>query len=200
MPGSLALSPPDVVYVALLVAREFERNQIDYFLGGSLASSFQGEPRATNDIDFVVSMSETQVDRFASALGEAFLIDPPALQQAMREGRAWNIIHLDTVTKIDLIPRGTGAFDRSEFERRERVEVREGEWLYVKRPEDTVLRKLLWYREGGGVSDRQWRDVLGVLRHSAKEMDVVYLAEWARALGVADLLDAAKGTVTGHKP
>ena len=174
------------------MARAFERTGVEYFLGGSLASSWQGEPRATNDIDFVVAMSEPDVAPFADALGGAFLVDAPALRQAVRERRAWNLLHLPTLTKVDLIMRGGGAYDASEFERRERIEFRQGERLFVKRPEDTVLRKLLWYREGGGVSERQWRDVIGVLRHSAAMLDSSYLDRWSRELALDDLLGKAR--------
>ena len=186
------LSPPDILAVAVAVARAFEHAGIGYFLGGSLASSYQGEPRATNDIDFVVAMSESDVAPLGDALGDDFLADAPALRRALRERRNWNLIHLPTFTKVDLIMQGAGPYDVSEFERRERVEVRRGEVLFLKRPEDTVLRKLLWYREGGGVSDRQWRDVIGVLRHSAMLLDSGYLDHWARELALDDLLDGAR--------
>ena len=189
---SVRLSTPDLLAVAAAVARAFEHAGIEYFLGGSLASSYQGEPRATNDIDFVVAMAEPDVTPLAEALGEDFLVDEPSLRQAVRERRSWNLIHLPTFTKVDLIMQGTGAYDANEFERRERVEVRQGELLFLKRPEDTVLRKLLWYREGGGVSDRQWRDVIGVLRHSAMLLDSSYLDHWARELALDDLLGRAR--------
>ena len=193
---SVRLSTPDILAVAAAVARAFEHAGIEYFLGGSLASSYQGEPRATNDIDFVVAMAEPDVTPFAEALGEDFLVDEPSLRQAVRERRSWNLIHLPTFTKVDLIMQGTGAYDANEFERRERVEVRQGELLFLKRPEDTVLRKLLWYREGGGVSDRQWRDVIGVLRHSAMLLDSSYLDHWARELALDDLLGRARREAT----
>lgn len=192
LPRSLRLTPPDVLSVAAAVARAFERAGIEYFLGGSLASSHQGEPRATNDIDFVVAMSAPDAAPLAEALGGEFLVDAPALRRAVRERRAWNLVHLPTLTKVDLIPRGDGPYDVSEFERRERIDLRQGEGLFVKRPEDTVLRKLLWYREGGGVSERQWRDVIGVLRHSAALLDPCYLDRWARELALDDLLDRAR--------
>ena len=137
-------------------------------------------------------MSPGQVDGFVDALGADFLVDALALEAALVAQHGWNIIHLPTVTKIDLLLRGASEYDHSEFERRERVEVRAGQWLFVKRPEDSVLRKLLWFREGGGVSDRQWRDVLGVLRHSSGLMSFDYLEHWAQEIGVKDLLDRAR--------
>ncbi len=85
-----------------------------------------------------------------------------------------------------------GPFDDSEFARRREVTVADGATLCVKSPEDTVLRKLCWYRDGGEVSDRQWRDVVGVLRLSATGLDLDYLRLWAQQLNVATLLERAQ--------
>ena len=182
----------DVVDIALKVTEALERCRIGYFLGGSLASSFQGEPRATNDVDLVVDLQEGQVEALAAALGADFDIDDVALRRAAAERSSWNVIYLPSATKIDLFILRASSFDRSEFARRQRVEVRAGRALFVKSPEDSVLRKLLWYREGGEVSDRQWRDVVQVLRQSRALIDHRYLDEWGFELGVADLLASAE--------
>ena len=187
----------DVVDIALQVTEALERCGIGYFLGGSLASSFQGEPRATNDVDLVVDLQEGQVEALAAALGDDFDIDDVALRRAAVERSSWNVIYLPSATKIDLFILRASSFDRSEFVRRRRVEVRAGRALFVKSPEDTVLRKLLWYREGGEVSDRQWRDVVQVLRQSRALIDHRYLDEWAAELGVGDLL-ARAGSEAGE--
>lgn len=187
----------DVVDVALLVTGALERCGVDYFLGGSLASSFQGEPRATNDIDLVVRLDEEQVEPLVAALGADFDVDADALRRAARERSSWNVFFRPLVTKIDLFILREGPFDASEFARRGRVEVRAGRTVSIKSPEDTVLRKLLWYRAGGAVSDRQWRDVVQVLRQSARQIDDGYLAEWAPRLGVSDLLLRAQSEAAG---
>lgn len=182
----------DVVDLALRVADALERSGIDYFLGGSLASSFQGEPRATNDIDFVIDLAEAQVGPLLAALGPDFDVDEEALRCAVRERGSWNVIHAPTVTKVDLFLRRASPFDDVEFARRKRVEIRAGRGLFIKSAEDTVVRKLLWYRSGGGVSDRQWRDVVQVLRQSRDVLDAAYLDEWAGRLGLAELLARAR--------
>jgi hypothetical protein len=187
----------DVLDITLRVTGVLERNGIGYFLGGSLASSFQGEPRATNDIDLVVDLEESQVGGLAAELGADFDVDEVALRRAAAEKSSWNVIYLPTATKIDLFVLRDSPFDRSEFTRRRRVEVRAGRSLFVKSPEDTVLRKLIWYRTGGEVSDRQWRDVVQVLRQSRAQIEARYLDEWAGPIGVADLLQRARKAAEG---
>jgi len=182
----------DVVDVALLVTRALERCGVAYFLGGSLASSFQGEPRATNDVDLVVDLAERDVAPLLAALGPDFDVDEVALRRAVRERASWNLIYVPAVTKIDLFLLRDAPFDASEFARRQRVEVRESQALFVKSAEDTVLRKLLWYRSGGGVSDRQWRDVVQVLRQSRALLDDAYLDLWARRLDLEELVARAR--------
>jgi len=118
-------------------------------------------------------------------------VDEEALRRAARERTSWNVFFLPFLTKIDLFILRPGAFDAAEFARRTRVEVRPGHALSVKTPEDTVLRKLLWFRDGGAVSERQWRDVVEVLRHS-RRLDAGYLDDWARRLGLEELLARAR--------
>lgn len=182
----------DVLDVALLVTRALERCGVAYFLGGSLASSIQGEPRATNDIDLVVDLADRDVAPFLAALGPDFDVDETALRQAVAARSSWNLLYLPRVTKIDLFLLRDAPFDASEFARRRRVEVREGQALFVKSAEDSVLRKLLWYRAGGGVSDRQWRDVVEVLRQSRAVLDAAYLDLWAGRLDLGELLARAR--------
>lgn len=153
--------------VALRVAAALEALGCEYFVGGSLASSLQGEPRATNDIDLVVAMLPHRVRELAEQLGPDFEVDQDMLRDALVRGSCANIFYLPMVTKIDLFALGPNRYDEVEFSRRRKVRVRaSGEELFVKAPEDTVLRKLLWYREGGEVSTKQWRDVVEVLRVS----------------------------------
>ena len=183
----------DVLDVAARVARALEEAGVGYFLGGSLASSLQGEPRSTNDIDLVVALPEDRVDTLVQALGPEFEVDAEALRRAARERTSWNVFFLPLFTKIDLFVLRGDPFDASEFARRRPVEVRPGLSLAVKSPEDTILRKLLWFRGGGEVSERQWRDVVEVLRQSGPGLDHAYLESWAERLAVDDLLIRARG-------
>jgi hypothetical protein len=182
----------DALDVALRVAATLDAIGCAYFVGGSVASSLQGEPRATNDIDFVVAMLPTHVRAFAEGLGDDFEVDQESLREALARASCANIFYLPLVTKIDLFGLGRGPYDESEFSRRRRVRVKPGGELVVKSPEDTVLRKLLWYREGGEVSGKQWRDVVEVLRVSGPQMEPAYLDDWAARIGIAPLLARAR--------
>ena len=178
--------------VALLVARALEQLRVAYFLGGSLASSLQGEPRATNDIDLVVDLPQGKVRAFVEALGDDFDVDEEALSDALRKGRSWNVYYLPLVMKIDLFPKGAAAFDESEFGRRRPFELAPGKTIFVKSPEDSVLRKLLWYRLGGEVSTQQWRDIVEILRVGADRLDRGYLSAWVASLGLDALFQRAE--------
>lgn len=182
----------EAIDVALLVGRSIEAAGGAYFVGGSVASSLQGEPRATNDIDVVLELPIGRIPQLVSNLGADFEVDVEVLRDALSHARTCNIFYLPQVMKIDLFGVGPSQFDESEFGRRRPVVVGpQGETLMVKSAEDTVLRKLLWYREGGGVAERQWRDVVGVLRISGPILDRAYLQAWAGRLGLDDLLARA---------
>lgn len=188
--------PEDVIDVALRVAEALESVGGRYFVGGSLASSLDGQPRATNDVDFVVDVPLGKLGALVAALGPDFEVDREMLRDAVLHGRSANIFYLPQVLKIDIFGHAHGAYDESEFSRRRSVVVREGRTLIVKAPEDTILRKLLWYRDGGEVSERQWLDVIGVLRLQEGRLDEPYLRKWAAVLAVDDLLDKATAAIT----
>ncbi len=133
----------DAIGVALRVGAAIEAVGGAYFVGGSLASSLQGEPRATNDIDMVLELPLGRIIQLKNALGEDFEVDIDMLRDALLHGRCCNLFYLPSVTKVDLFAVGPTPYDESEFSRRRRVPVRStGETLFVKAPEDTVLRKL----------------------------------------------------------
>lgn len=186
-------APDDPIAIALRVGGAVEAAGGAYFVGGSLASSLQGEPRATNDIDVVIELPPAGILRLVTALGIDFEIDVDMLNHALTAGGSCNIFYLPVVTKIDLFAVGREPYDEVEFARRRPVLVRPpAEMLVVKSPEDTVLRKLLWRRAGGDVSERQWRDVVEVLRVSGSFMDQAYLATWAERLGLTRRLERAR--------
>lgn len=170
-------------------SRNGERSK--YYLGGSWASSVSGVPRQTNDADIAVDLPFSRVDELVKNLGASFYADAEDIRRAIRERSSSNLIHIATGFKVDLFARGRGPFDESEFDRRRLVQFGGGIRFFVESPEDTVIRKLMWYRDGGRVSDRQWSDVQGILRIQGEHLDRGYLRRWASGVGVAELLEQA---------
>lgn len=185
------------VFPFLEAARRFaaacDGVHIRYFLGGSAATAFQGEPRMTNDLDFVVDADAHQVERLVERLGPDFEVDLEPLVRAARRRDSWNIFFVPSgdFLKIDIFfLRGT-PFDQSEFARRQPLQLG-ADVLWIKSPEDSVLRKLLWFQAGGAELDKQWRDVVMVLKLNAGGLDEPYLTTWAERLGLTALLDRAR--------
>jgi hypothetical protein len=186
-------SPSEPLAVALQVARALERLGIPYLLGGSLASGIYGEPRATLDVDFAVHMALDDARRLALELEADFHVVPEALLEAATEQGLVNVVHKRPFLKVDLHVRPRSGHHLAEMSRALRMQVGDSpkDQLRVATPEDVVLSKLRWYRLGGEISDRQWRDASGVLKHQAGKLDLAYLECWAGELGVADLLARA---------
>jgi hypothetical protein len=184
--------PIDPIVVASQVTAVFHRLEIPYTIGGSIASSLAGEPRSTLDIDIVVDLSTDQVPTVAAALEPAFYLSADGLRRAVRERGTVNLIHHETAIKVDLFIAGGTPIDQQQLARRQRVIVGD-QVLFVHPPEDILLQKLRWFRKGGEVSDRQWRDIIGIVRTQGHRLDRAYLVDNARLLDVSDLLERALG-------
>ena len=183
--------PIDPIATALIVTRHLDALQIPHTVGGSIASSFAGEPRSTVDIDIVVALEERHVDALVAALSPEFYVDADALRRAIRTHSSTNLIHQATQLKVDLFVAGGTPLDASQLARRQAVDLGDGRRIFVHPPEDMLLQKLRWYRRGGEVSDRQWRDVAAIVRVQGLRLDREYLREGAGILGVSDLLGRA---------
>jgi hypothetical protein len=183
----------EILQVTRMVAAAFDAAGVRYFLGGSVASALYGEARSTRDVDLVAAMLLHHVEPVLAALGDRFYADATAIRIAVAAKRSFNVIHLETMVKVDIFIFKADAFGRSQFARRTPRQLGQDDpvSIYVASAEDTVLAKLQWYREGGGASDRQWTDVLGVLKVQGVTLDRAYLEEWARELGLTDLLRRA---------
>jgi hypothetical protein len=178
--------------VAGVIARALETLGIRYSVGGSIASSMGGEPRSTLDVDVVTELSAGSIPQLVEALGQRFYVPLDALRRAVRDKSSANLIDNATSIKVDLFIAGGTQLDASLLDRRVLVTIGgRGETLYVHSPEDILLQKLRWFRLGGERSDRQWRDVLGLVQVQGPRLDVEYLRRWAEQLRVADLLEKA---------
>jgi hypothetical protein len=184
-------APVDPIAVALLVTRTLETLQIPHTVGGSIASSIAGEPRSTIDIDVVAALAEPHIAALVAALSQEFYVDESAMRRAVRERGTVNLIHHATQLKVDIFIAGGTVLDEQQLVRRREVVVGPGRTLHVHPPEDILLQKLRWYRRRGELSDRQWRDILGIIRVQGSRLDRPYLDANAPRLHVEDLLARA---------
>jgi len=183
--------PIDPIAIALAVTEVFDSLGIVHTIGGSIASSFAGEPRSTADIDIIAAIEEAHIPAFVSAVATDFYVDDAALRRAVRERTSANLIHQATQLKVDVFVAGGTPLDAQQLARRQEVRVGPGRILYVHPPEDILLQKLRWYVKGGKTSDRQWRDILAIIRVQGPRLDREYVRTNAAILGVADVLARA---------
>jgi len=183
----------DSIHVMLLVTDVLEKLGIPYAVGGSLSSSVHGVMRSTLDVDIVADMRIEHVEPLVEALSPVFYADDEMMRDAITHRSSFNLIHYETAFKVDVFIPKARAFDMQQLKRRVASVVAEEpmQSVYVTSPEDIVLSKLEWYRMGGEVSDRQWRDILGVVKTKSRQLDLAYLNHWAKELAVEDLLERA---------
>lgn len=174
-------STPELLALRDVCAR-LDGAAIAYMLTGSLAMSFYARPRMTRDIDLVIALEAAHAQRLIGALGADYHADADAITSAISGARPWNIIHLPSVVKIDLIPRKDTPYRRVEFERRRRVDLA-GVSLWIVSVEDLILSKLEWSRQSR--SEQQRRDVKLLLETA---LDRAYFTEWVARLGLAQTL------------
>jgi hypothetical protein len=183
------LSEPLLVVARL--TRALDELAIRYVVGGSLASSLYGIPRATQDVDLVADIGSPHVPALMNALAEEFYIDAGMIRDAIRRRASFNVVHLATMFKADIFITRDDAWSREEMSRGKTEELGTPEGKVAIRfasAEDTLLHKLVWYKLGNCASDRQWGDIAGVIKVQADSLDREYLDFWARSLDVSDLL------------
>lgn len=180
------------------VARILDDLDIPYALGGSMASSLFGEPRSTVDVDIAILLTTDQEGALLERAAAEFYVPFEAAHVAVRTHSSFNLVDIPNALKVDLFVLGNGLLDRMQIERRIAVMIPGAEGsVWVTSPEVQVLRKLDWYRAGGASSDRQWRDVVGILR-AADGLDAEFLLETARAIDLDVLLATALEQATAE--
>lgn len=189
--GGLMLEDP--IWLANKLAVILDSLGSPYYVGGSVASSLQREVRYTEDLDLVVNIQQTQIQPLIEAM-TGFYISEVAVEDAM-SGRtsSFKVIHLETTEKADIVVMRQDGFSCSKMARRQQYvpETNQRKAFYVCTPEDTVLQKLLWLRMTASQSQKQWRDILGVMKLQGQRLDFDYLWKWAETLGVLEELGTA---------
>jgi hypothetical protein len=189
------MADPYVIDALLPVADALEALDVRYYVGGSVASSVHGVARASIDADVVAELRRAHVGPLVARLEDRYYIPVDRLRVATTNRASCNFIHLATAFKIDIFVSKERPFDRSAAERARPQYLDEGHnrrAFPVSSREDVLLAKLEWFRRCGETSERQWWDVVGLLR-VGDLVDWGYVAHWARELGVEDLVARARG-------
>lgn len=182
-------------FLAVIVAfvATLDELGIPYAIVGSVASSAHGEQRATADADFIVDLNDDQAVALATKLGDSHYIDLASIRRAIAHSRSFNVIELTSMFKLDLFVVSGRPTEMRRLANARTTQLSAGvdPLVRIASPEDTVVSKLRWFRRGGEVSEKQWTDVLGVLRVQRGRLDIDELARSADEEGVRDLLDRA---------
>jgi hypothetical protein len=181
----------DVAMALKPVADAFGRLGLQFYVGGSVASSFHGAMRSTMDIDVVADIGDADVGPLIKELGEEYYASESAIRVAVRRKSSFNLIHFATSFKVDVFAHRRRAFDTSAFARATPGQIGSdaGFSAPIATAEDIIISKLEWYRLGNEVSERQWKDVTTVLLLLGDRSDLPYLRKFAESVGVDDLLE-----------
>jgi hypothetical protein len=175
------------------VVGTLEQLGISYYVGGSVASMTYGEYRQTADVDIVADLRLEHVPAFMPRVATEFFTDEFAVRDAIAHRSSFNLLHRSEFFKVDVFILRERPYDLEALRRRQRevVEVEPLVEAYLAAPDDILLTKLEWFRMGGETSERQWRDVLGIIKLQLFDLDFEYLRHWAQEIAVADLLEKA---------
>ena len=190
-------SPESALTEVRILAQFLAEFGLDCVVGGSVASSFYGPPRFTNDADISVPAFRGREEALVARLQADYYISLIAVRQANETHSSFNVLRNASGFKIDVFIQSDEPFERSAMSRKRVIPSDEaGETtIYIHSPEDVLLQKLRWYDLGNRISDRQWNDIVGLLRTQMPELDHAYLSHWSAELKVADLLQAARQQV-----
>jgi hypothetical protein len=179
----------DPIWLALELASILSSLDIMYYVGGSVASSFQGEVRLTQDLDLIANIENSQIQPLIRAMVDQFYISHTAVEEAVNgKTLSFNVIHLTTTEKADIFVMKDDEFSLSQMSRRVLHIGDRNKSFYICTPEDTILQKLLCFRMYNSESQKQWRDILGVLKLQKELLDFDYLGEWGKKLNLTELL------------
>ena len=184
----------DLVVTLTPLIDVLDRLGVAWYVGGSVASTVHGRSCATNDVDVIANLREEHAGALRAALEADHFVDEDAIRDAVRRESRFNLVNFGTGLKIDVFVAADTEYAATARTRRVSQSIGDAgsiRRLWIASAEDTILAKLNWYRRGGGTSQRQWRDVRGVVELLGTDLDVKYLRPWAAVLGIDDLLERA---------
>lgn len=174
-------------FLAIICSR-LDSVNLKYMVSGSMAFAFYATPRMTRDIDIIIEITSADIDKLLSLFQSGFYFDKETIDYAIRHQEMFNVIHEQTIIKLDFIVRKDDSYRQLEFSRRRATELH-GQTIYLVAPEDLILSKLVWAKDSQ--SELQMRDVKQLLI-ARKDLDIAYLEKWADYLQVSELLVEAK--------
>ena len=181
---------PGLVDALEPVAKALRSMDVRFYVGGSVASSYHGASRSTLDVDLVADLKRNNVDLLVDKLQTEYYVSGSAIVDAIERSSCFNLIHLSSSFKVDVFILKNRGFDIASMTRAKlgKVDPRSEFEVPIASPEDTILSKLEWYRLGNEVSERQWDDVVRVMKILGDHANHKYLMRNAADLNVADLL------------
>jgi hypothetical protein len=187
-----------VIGAAEELAGVFEALGVRYLLGGSMAAAVWGEPRFTRDVDMVAALASEHVAPFLAALGERWYADETMIRDAIQRCSSFNVIRNKRMVKVDIFVPPNIGLHAAKWSRARSIRLgpTSKRAVATTSAEDILLQKLVWFRDGGEVSELQWRDVVALARMLVGELDWEYIASWAAQLGVTPLLERARKDTT----
>lgn len=181
-----------------IIARVFDRLGIPYLVTGSVAAMAYGEPRLTNDIDVVAGIEESHIAGVLAAFPpEQFYVSEDAIRIAIRYRKQFNIIHALSGLKVDVVIRDDTPFNISRFHRTRRIKAGEGFEADFASPEDIIIMKMLYYKEGG--SEKHLRDIMGIVKISGAGIDNAYILGWAEKMALTEVWMRIEQKLAGGK-
>lgn len=184
----------DILSALKPVVNVLDQFSIPYYIGGSIASSIYGFARATMDIDLVADIKDEHIPVLKEHLQKTYYIDEDMIKEAIIKKSSFNLIHLETTVKIDIFIQKNEPFHKETIQRKILDTLDEDDLkakFYFSSPEDIIINKLLWYDLGERISERQWTDIIGVIKVQGDSLDKDYLKNWSSKLGLIELLNKA---------
>ena len=163
------------------VSMRLEQARIAYMLTGSMAMNYYAQPRMTRDIDLVVALTPQDTDTVVRLFTPDYYVSRDAVRSSIADESLFNLIHQESVIKVDCIIRKSTPYRRAEFERRQRITIEDFS-IWITSKEDLIISKLWWAKDSH--SELQLRDVKNLADTGC---DRAYVARWTQELGLSNL-------------